>query len=53
MVEEGRVQLDLLGGGASGPNEFGETGLSGTGTCDTGKDVTGSGSHGLRIEIYV
>ncbi|KAB1269394.1 Mucin-19, partial [Camelus dromedarius] len=42
---EGRKGTTGLDVGASGPNTFDETGLSGAGTCDNGKDVTGSVSR--------
>ncbi|KAF6339774.1 hypothetical protein mRhiFer1_008049 [Rhinolophus ferrumequinum] len=45
----GRKGATGLGASTSGPNEFGETGVSSTGTCDAGKSLTGSDAHGLGI----
>lgn len=45
----GRKGATGLGASTSGPNEFGEVGVSSTGTCDAGKGLTGSDTHSLRI----
>lgn len=49
---EGNKSEAGLGAGTSGSNISDETGVNGTGTCDAGKDVIGSGSPDLRIEVY-